>query len=77
MTLAARAAPRPLSLGSQSIPPPIFIVEVEARLAKREELKLRKLAEGSNEIDWDAEKQELYERLCRATSVQVTAQPNE
>ena len=54
-----------------------FIVEHEGRLAKLEELRLRKQAEGTSEIDWDAEKQELYERLCRVTGVQVTAHQNE
>jgi hypothetical protein len=44
-----------------------FIVEHEARLARLEEKKLKKQAEGTSEIDWDAEKQQLYERLCKVT----------
>ena len=54
-----------------------FIVEHEARQARLEELRLKKLAEGSNEIDWDAEKRELYERLCRVTGVQPTPPKNQ
>ena len=54
-----------------------FIEQHEVRLAKLEELRLRKQAEGKSEIDWDAEKQELYERLCRVTGVQPTAPKNE
>jgi hypothetical protein len=54
-----------------------FIENHEARQARREELLLRKQAEGASEIDWDAEKQELYERLCRVTGVQPTPPKNE
>jgi hypothetical protein len=54
-----------------------FIENHEARKARREELLLRKQAEGASEIDWDAEKQELYERLCRVTGVQPTPPKNE
>ena len=54
-----------------------FIEQHEVRLAKLEELRLRKQAEGASEIDWDAEKQELYERLARITGAQPTAPKNE
>ncbi|HZZ23809.1 MAG TPA: DUF5681 domain-containing protein [Roseiarcus sp.] len=54
-----------------------FIVEHETRLAKREEAKQRKQAEGTSEIDWDLEKQQLYEGLCKVTGVQPLAHTNE
>ena len=53
-----------------------FIVEHESRLARIEEMKLKKQLEGTSEIDWDAEKQELYERLCKVTGVQAIAHTN-
>lgn len=47
----------------------------EAREAAREERKAKQMAEGSVEIDWDAEKERAYQDLmARATSlVQSTA----
>jgi Family of unknown function (DUF5681) len=53
-----------------------FIEQHETRQARLEAAKLRKQAEGTSEIDWDAERQELYERLCKATGVQPIAQTN-
>jgi hypothetical protein len=35
---------------------------------RREELLLRKQLEGSTEIDWDEEKEKIYERLVKATA---------
>ena len=40
----------------------------EAREARREEIKLRKKLDGSVEIDWDDEKEQLYQRVVRAMS---------
>jgi phage baseplate assembly protein W len=40
--------------------------QYEARLAKLEEVKARKQADGSIEIDWDAEKEQLYRELMAA-----------
>ena len=57
-----------------------FIEQHEAREARREELKLKKIAEGSEEIDWDAEKREIYQRLLAAIgpdAVQVFARKEE
>jgi hypothetical protein len=58
-----------------------FIEAHEAREAKREELLLRKKLDGSVEIDWDDEKEQLYQRVVRAMSddeqVQLTAPKNE
>jgi hypothetical protein len=56
-----------------------FIEEHEAREARREELKAKKLAEEYIEIDWDEEKKQLYQRLMAATadSVPVSAPTNE
>ena len=45
-----------------------FIEAREAREAKREELLLRKKLDGSVEIDWDDEKEQLYQRVVRAMS---------
>jgi hypothetical protein len=45
-----------------------FIEAHEAREAKREELLLRKKLDGSVEIDWDDEKEQLYQRVVRAMS---------
>jgi hypothetical protein len=45
-----------------------FIEAHEARAARREELKLKKQADGSEEIDWDAEREEVYQRLLKATA---------
>jgi hypothetical protein len=52
-----------------------FIEAHEAREARREEIKLKKQAEGSDEIDWDAEREEVYQQLRKATAeiVQSTA----
>jgi hypothetical protein len=49
------------------------------REAKREELRLKKQANGSLEIDWDAEREETYQRLLKATAaiLQVPAPPIE
>jgi hypothetical protein len=44
-----------------------FIEAHEAREANREEIKLKKQADGSEEIDWDAEREEVYQRLLKAT----------
>jgi hypothetical protein len=58
-----------------------FIEAHEAREAKREELLLRKKLDGSVEIDWDDEKEQLYQRVVRAMSddeqVQLPAPENE
>jgi hypothetical protein len=56
-----------------------FIEEHEAREARREELNKKKKAEGYTEIDWDAEKEKVYQRLMRATedTLQVTTPTNE
>ena len=56
-----------------------FIEAHEAREARREEIKLKKQADGSDEIDWDAEREEVYQRLLKATAeiVQLPAPPNE
>jgi Family of unknown function (DUF5681) len=40
--------------------------QYEARLAKLEEAKAMKQADGSVEIDWDAEKEQLYRELMAA-----------
>ena len=45
-----------------------FVEAHEAREARREELRLRKQAEASHEIDWDAEREEVYQRLRKATA---------
>ena len=50
-----------------------FIEQHEARQARNEEKRAKQQADGTGEIDWDAEKQELYERLARITGVQVPA----
>jgi hypothetical protein len=52
-----------------------FVEAHEAREAKREEQRLKKQADGTEEIDWDAEREEVYQRLRKATSaiVQSTA----
>jgi Family of unknown function (DUF5681) len=56
-----------------------FIEEHEAREARREELNKKKKAEGYTEIDWDAVKEKVYQRLMRATedTLQVTIPTNE
>jgi hypothetical protein len=46
-----------------------FIEEHEAREVRREELNKKKNAEGYTEIDWDAEKEKVYQRLMRATEI--------
>jgi hypothetical protein len=53
-----------------------FIEAHEAREAAAELAKARKQADGSVEIDWDAEKEELYQRVMNAASadaLQLTA----
>ena len=45
-----------------------FIEAHEARQTKRAELQAKKQAEGSEEIDWTAEREELYQRLLTATA---------
>jgi hypothetical protein len=45
-----------------------FIEQHEARVARLEELKLKKQADGSEEIDWDVEREETYQRLLKATA---------
>jgi hypothetical protein len=51
-----------------------FIEAHEAREAAREALKAKQIAEGSVEIDWDAEKEALYQRLMAAAGrVQLPA----
>jgi len=48
------------------------------REAAREERKAKQAAEGNTEIDWDAEKHELAERLIKkAEALQVTAPKDE
>jgi hypothetical protein len=44
-----------------------FIEAHEVREAKRVEQRLKKQAEGSDEIDWDSEREETYQRLLKAT----------
>jgi hypothetical protein len=45
-----------------------FVEAHEAREARREELRLKKQADGSEEIDWDAEREEVYQQLRKATA---------
>jgi hypothetical protein len=45
-----------------------FIEQHEARVARLEELKIKKALEGLDEIDWDAEREEVYQRLLKATA---------
>ena len=45
-----------------------FIEAHEAREARREELRLKKAASGTDEIDWDAEREDTYQRLLEATT---------
>jgi Family of unknown function (DUF5681) len=52
-----------------------FIEEHEAREARREELKAKKEAEGDIEIDWDAEKEELYQRFMKAAEDTAADRP--
>jgi hypothetical protein len=40
----------------------------EARVARLEELKIKKALEGLDEIDWDAEREEVHQRLLKATA---------
>jgi hypothetical protein len=55
-----------------------FIEQHEARVARLEELKIKKALEGLDEIDWDAEREEVYQRLLKATAdVQLPPQANE
>jgi hypothetical protein len=55
-----------------------FIEQHEARVARLEELKIKKALEGLDEIDWDAEREQLYQRLLKATAdVQLPPQANE
>jgi Family of unknown function (DUF5681) len=55
------------------------VEEHEAREDRREELKAKKEAEGSIEIDWDEEKEQLRQRLMAATADtgQVSVPTNE
>ena len=51
-----------------------FMAEHEARQERRQERLAKQVAEGSVEIDWDAEKQELAERLIKkAEELQLPA----
>jgi uncharacterized protein DUF5681 len=53
-----------------------FMEDHEAREAAKEERKAKQAAEGSVEIDWDAEKHELAERLIKkAELLQLPAHP--
>ena len=45
-----------------------FIEAHETRQARQAEIQAKKQAEGSTEIDWDAEREEIYERLLAATA---------
>jgi hypothetical protein len=56
-----------------------FVEEHEAREDRREELKAKKEAEGSIEIDWDEEKEQLRQRLMAASADtgQVSVPTNE
>ena len=45
-----------------------FIEAHEVREAKREELRLKKAANGTEEIDWDVEREDTYQRLLKATA---------
>jgi hypothetical protein len=45
-----------------------FIEAHEVREAKREEQRLKKQADGTEEIDWDVEREETYQRLLKATA---------
>ena len=54
-----------------------FMEEHEARQMRREELKLKKQAEGSEEIDWTAEREELYQRLLSSTEYLQLPAPDE
>jgi hypothetical protein len=52
-----------------------FIEAHEARQARLEEFRRRKQLDGSEEIDWDAEKHELAERLMKKAEALLTAPP--
>jgi hypothetical protein len=55
-----------------------FVEDHEAREERREERKAKQIAEGSVEIDWDAEKHELAERLIKkAELLQLPAPKDE
>jgi hypothetical protein len=55
-----------------------FMEAHEAREAAKEERKAKQIAEGSVEIDWDAEKHELAERLIKkAEMLQLTGPKDE
>jgi hypothetical protein len=45
-----------------------FIEAHEVRAAKREEARLKKQADSYQEIDWDDEKEKIYDRLVKATA---------
>jgi hypothetical protein len=45
-----------------------FVEAHEARETKREEARLKKQADGSEEIDWDVEREETYQRLLKMTA---------
>ena len=52
-----------------------FMEQHEAREERREERKAKQIAEGSTEIDWDAEREATYQRLREqaAKIVQLSA----
>jgi Family of unknown function (DUF5681) len=55
-----------------------FMEQHEAREERREERKAKQIADGSVEIDWDAEKHELAERLIKkAEALQLPAPRDE
>jgi hypothetical protein len=54
-----------------------FIEAHEVREAKREEIRLKKQASGTEEIDWDEAREVLYQQLSKdaASIVQSPALP--
>jgi hypothetical protein len=57
------------------VAPAQFIEAHEAREARREELKLKKAADGSIEIDWDDEQEQLYQWVMNAANADAMQLP--
>jgi hypothetical protein len=53
-----------------------FIEQHEARAAAREALQIKKQAEGLVEIDWDAEKEEMFQQLMKAAGRVPPTEPS-
>jgi hypothetical protein len=78
--LAQQMVKNAIKKGGASMKLPLkFIEEHEAREARREELKAKKAAEEPVEIDWDDEKEQLYQRVMNAveSDVQLSTPTNE